>query len=339
MRDRVRRTTARAARRVIEFGATRIASSEWLMDITYDVMNKQNFTGLSAHEEMLSDRVRVDTYHRGITRQVRQGDVVLDLGTGTGVLAMMASAAGAKKVYAVDHSEFIEVAREIAAHNGFANIEFVQASSRDFSPPEPIDLVVHEQMGDDLFNENMLTNLLDLRTRVLRSGARILPGRFRLFIEPVSLHDSMRVRRLWNIALPDGIDLDVVRTSPTAARFDHDRMEHFWARPGSVASTVGIPAPVMEFDLNTLESIEELPRQLTVERTATQDAIVDGYCVWFEAQFDDETVLTTSPLAPVTSWGNRMFRIDHEVARGEQFRATVRLPELDEPSTWSVSRA
>ncbi len=325
------------ARSTIEFGATRIASSEWLMDIAYDVMNKHNFAGLAEHEEMLSDRVRIDAYHRGITRNIRPGDVVLDLGTGTGVLAMMASRAGARKIYAVEHSEFIEVAREIAAHNGFTNIEFVQANSREFTPPEQIDVVLHEQMGDELFNENLLGNLLDLRRRVLRPGGRILPGRFRLFIEPVSLRESMRVRRLWNIELPDGIDLGCLQSSPVAARFDHGRMEHQWARAGAVEATLGEPIPVLEVDLDTLDSVAAIPREFVVERTAVQHTIIDGACVWFEALFDDETVLSTSPLAPVTSWGNRLFRLDREVAAGEQVRLRVRMAELDEPSTWSVS--
>ena len=48
--------------------------------------------------------------------------------------------------------------------------------------------------------------------------------------------------------------------------------------------------------------------------------IVDGTCIWFEAQFDDETVLSTSPLGPLTSWGNRLYRLDREFAKGEQLR-------------------
>lgn len=330
---------SRAARATIEFGATRIASSEWLMSIAYDVINKENFTGLGAHEEMLSDSVRVDAYHRGIHRNVRPGDVVLDLGTGTGVLAMMASRAGAKKVYAVEHSEFIEVAREIATRNGFTNIEFVQANSREFTPSEKVDVVLHEQMGDELFNENMLENLLDLRRRVLRPGGRILPARFRLFIEPVSLRDSMRVRRFWNIDLPDGIDLGFMQSSPVAARFDHERMEHMWARAGSVERTMGTPSPAMEIDFDTLDSPATLPTDFVIERVADDDMVVDGACVWFEADFDDETTLTTSPLAPVTSWSNRVFRLDREVAKGDTLRLRVRIAELDEPSTWAVTES
>jgi protein arginine N-methyltransferase 1 len=246
----------------------------------------------------------------------------------------MASRAGAKKVYAVEHSEFIEVAREIAAHNGFTNIEFVQANSREFTPPEPIDVVLHEQMGDELFNENMLQNVLDLRDRVLRPGGRILPATFRLFVEPVTMHDSMRVRRFWNIELPDGIDLSATRGSLTASRFDTGRNEQLWVRPGSVASTLGSAAPILEFDLHTLDSLGALSTDHLLERTATADVIVDGCCVWFEACFDDATTLSTSPLEPLTSWGNRLFRLDREVGQGDELRLRLRMGQLVDPSTW-----
>jgi len=307
-----------------------------MMSVVYDLINGSNFAGLEAHEEMLSDRVRVETYRRGIHRTVQAGDVVVDLGTGTGLLAFMASRAGARKVYAVEHSDFIQVAQEIADQNGFTNIEFIRANSREFTPGEPVDVVLHEQMGDELFNENMLENVLDLRDRVLRPGGRILPAKFKLFVEPVTMNDDMRVRRFWNIDLPDGIDLSATQHSPVAARFDSGRNEQFWLRPHSVASTIGDPEPIIEFDLHTLESLESIPTQHVIERTASADAIVDGCCIWFEAHLDDDTMLSTSPLAPVTSWGNRVFRLDQEIARGDTLRLDVRLGQIVEPSTWEL---
>ena len=299
-------------------------------------MNSENFAGLEAHEEMLSDRVRIDAYHRGIHRNVEKGDVVLDLGTGTGLLAFMASRAGAKTVYAVEHSDFIDLARELGTHNGFTNITFVRANSREFTPPEPIDVVLHEQMGDELFNENMLENVIDLRDRVLAPSGRILPSRFRLFVEPFSMRDDMRIRRFWNIELPDGIDLSASEHSPVASRFNTGRNDQFWLRPRSVDSTIGRPRPILDFDLNTIQHPDELPLRHHVERTAAADTIVDGCCIWFEACFDDDTTLSTSPLEPVTSWGNRVFRLDQQIARGETLCLEVKLGELVEPSTWSV---
>jgi protein arginine N-methyltransferase 1 len=336
MANRSIHAARKAARSTAGFAARRIASSDWLMGLVYDNMNENNFAGLAEHEEMLSDTVRVDAYHRGIQRNVQPGDVVVDLGTGTGLLAFMASRAGAKKVYAVEHSDFIQVAREIAQHNGFTNIEFVQAHSNEFTPPEPIDVVVHEQMGDELFNENMLQNVLDLRDRVLRPGGRILPATFRLFAEPVTMHESMRIRRFWNIDLPDGIDLSTIEGSAVARRFDTGRNEQFWTRPGSVASTVGKAQPVLEFDLHTLESLDSLGTDHLIERTASVGGIVDGCCIWFEAVFDDATTLSTSPLAPITSWGNRIFRLDQQISSGDLLRLNLRMGQLFEPSTWHV---
>jgi type I protein arginine methyltransferase len=306
------------------------------MSIAYDLTNQSNFGGLGPHEEMLNDSVRVNAYHRAIQRHVRPGDVVLDLGTGTGLLAFMASRAGAKKVYAVEHSDAIALAREIARHNGFANIEFVECNSREYVAPEPIDLVLHEQMGDELFNENMIDNVLDIRDRCLSPGGRILPARFRLFVEPVSLHPAFRVRRLWNIALPDGIDLSSINGSAFATRFGSSRDDIFWARPGSVATTLGAPQSIVEFDLHTLVSAAAIPTAHTVERVAQDDMIMDGACVWFEAVFDDDHVLSTSPLEPLTSWGNRVFRLDQDVRAGEHVRLKVDLGQIDESSTWSV---
>lgn len=339
MRERLQQTASKALRSTVGFASNRIAANDRLMTVVYDLMNETNFAGLSEHEEMLNDTVRVGAYHQGIHQNVTPGDVVVDVGTGTGLLAMMASRAGAKKVYAVEHSDFIEVARDIARHNGFDNIEFVQANSREFTPPEPVDVVLHEQMGDELFNENMVENLLDMRRRVLRPGGRILPAHFALFVEPVSFNEAFRVRRFWNTPLPDGIDLSAVRESAAAANYVSDRAEHIWARPGAVANTIGDPEPVIEFDLHNLGALSDLPTQHTIERTAATDGIIDGFCVWFEAGFGPAATpraLTTSPLAPLTSWGNRVFRLDREVNAGEVVHATIEMASMLDAGSWSI---
>jgi protein arginine N-methyltransferase 1 len=337
--QRMQQAANRALRSAVAYGANRIASSDRLMSLIYDDMNETSFGELSHHEEMLSDTVRVDAYHHAIHRCIEPGDIVVDLGSGTGLLAFMASRAGAAKVYAVEHSDVIELAREIGRRNGITNVEFVQANSREFTPPEPVDVIVHEQMGDELFNENILDNVLDLRNRVLVPGGRILPARFRLFMEPVTFRPEMRVRRFANIELPDGIDLSGLASSPVMDVFDAGRFEQFWARPGSVEAVIGELAPVLEFDLATLESPAALGHRHMVERASTVDAVVDGVCVWFDAVFDDGTVLTTSPLAPNTSWGNRMYRLDREVVRGETLALRIDMERLVDASTWSVNEA
>ena len=74
---------------------------------------------LRLHVMLLNDTQRMSAYRQAISAVVRNGDVVLDVGTGTGILALFACQAGAKKVYAVDHGDILTVARELAESNDF----------------------------------------------------------------------------------------------------------------------------------------------------------------------------------------------------------------------------
>jgi predicted RNA methylase len=45
------------------------------------------YRDIVSHRGMLSDRIRMQAYRQAIHAMVREGDVVADLGTGTGILA------------------------------------------------------------------------------------------------------------------------------------------------------------------------------------------------------------------------------------------------------------
>ncbi len=111
-------------------------------------------------------------------------------------MAILAARQGTK-VYAIDHSDFIHVAEQIAKHNGIDNIQFLKMNSREFTCPEKADYILHEQIGDDLFDENMIVNLLDLKQRALKDNGVIFPGRFELFLEPVALKNDYPVPFIW----------------------------------------------------------------------------------------------------------------------------------------------
>jgi predicted RNA methylase len=70
------------------------------------------------HACMLQDERRTGDYLAALAEAVRPGDVVLDIGTGSGVLAIAAARAGARRVYAVEASDIAEVAEQVFAANG-----------------------------------------------------------------------------------------------------------------------------------------------------------------------------------------------------------------------------
>jgi type I protein arginine methyltransferase len=104
----------------------KIFSHPRLAPLYRQIANQEHFSGLSIHETMLADTVRINSYARALAKYVTENDVVLDLGTGTGVLSFLAARQHPKKLYAVEHGEMIETAKLVAAHNGFANIHFIK---------------------------------------------------------------------------------------------------------------------------------------------------------------------------------------------------------------------
>lgn len=293
--------------------------------------NEKEFQDLTEHERMLADGVRVDAYAAAIRREIRVDDVVLDLGTGTGILSFMA-ARRAKKVYAVDHGEIIDVAKAVGGANGFSNIEYIRANSRDFSPPEPVDVILHEQIGDELFDENMVANIVDLRERVMRPGGRILPSQFELYLEPVRLHDDYSIPFIWQMNVHD-IDFGVLKTGNNDASRKEDVR---WVHRLEVDHFLCDPEPIYHLDLATAE-VDQLPSVFHFEKTVTKPGRLDGLFLYFRVIFDDQTSLQTSPDV-ATSWHNRMFQVPSaELERGEKIEFHVDVPDVRTVREWTLT--
>lgn len=110
----------------------------------------QYYAQLLHQGNMLQDLTRTGTYrHAFMSNAVDFHDkVVLDVGTGTGILAMFAVQAGARKVYAVEASDSAVMARLLVEANGFADkIEVIQAKLEDVELPEKVDIIISEPIG------------------------------------------------------------------------------------------------------------------------------------------------------------------------------------------------
>ena len=142
----------------------------------------------STHIRMLADNIRVEAYRRAIFQTVRKGDRVVDIGTGTGILAFFALQAGARKVYAIESGPIIEVAKKTARENGFLDrIDFIHQDSIHTEIPERIDVLVTETCGCLGIDEGILDTLSDARKRFLKKDGHIIPADLRLLATPVCL--------------------------------------------------------------------------------------------------------------------------------------------------------
>lgn len=301
----------------------------------YNLYNRNEFNSLYEHEKMLGDRVRVDTYARGIEAIISDGAKVIDLGTGTGVLAMLAARKHGTHIYALDHSSFIEKAEKIARANGFDNISFHYTNSRKFTPPQKVDIVLHEQIGDDLFEENMVENLLDLKARALKPGGLILPGRFQLFATPVALHTDYHVPFIWEKDV-HGLDFSLLKLEESTDPYDAGDYVLNYIAASACKAFLCDPKPIMEIDLNTISKSDEIPSEFSQTVTINSDENMDGLCIWFRTFFNDEISFDTSPFSRHTHWAHRLYRTPtRPVKAGQSLKCTLRIPQLVRANTWS----
>lgn len=140
------------------------------------------------HYAMMNDHPRNAFYRECLSRAIVPGEsVVLEIGTGSGLLSMIAAKLGARRVVAVEASASLALlARRNLCVNGLSErVEIINKLSTDVTRQEVLnasggrqpDVVVSELFGTLLLGESALEYLLDARNRLVSPNARIVPPR------------------------------------------------------------------------------------------------------------------------------------------------------------------
>src|SRR5947209_410431 len=131
---------------------------------------------LEAYGKMASDEIRTGAYLEALRRTLTTDSVVVDLGCGPGIFALYACRLGARKVYAIEPSESIQIARDLAEANGLSSrIEFIQDLSTNVTLPERADVIVADLRGVLPFYGASVSSMIDARERFLAPGVTLIP--------------------------------------------------------------------------------------------------------------------------------------------------------------------
>ena len=135
----------------------------------------------------LKDEPRTMAFRRAIETAVRPGMRVVDVGSGTGILALFAAAAGAAEVHAVEIDPMLAAAlRHTAACNGFADVIRVVEGDAAAAELPAADVVIAELIDTALLDELQVPVLNSLRARgVVTDATRVIPGVYRTYLELV----------------------------------------------------------------------------------------------------------------------------------------------------------
>jgi precorrin-6B methylase 2 len=277
------------------------------------------------HARMLHDDRRTRDYMKALERAVRPGDVVLDIGTGSGVLAVAAARAGARHVYAVEASDIAAVAARVFAANGVEDrVTLLAGWSRQLDLPEPADLLVSEVIGNDPFEEEILETTLDARRRLLKPGARLVPNALTLFARPLLLPETEarqralgrsaveRWRELYGIDFDPLVDAAALRpvNSPTEAE-----VVATWRQ-------VGPPAVLAVVDLT---AFDEATVQAEAHLVLDAPGAVNAVAVTFRAHLHGAVAHTVDPWTwPTSSWATSVWVLPDAVDVGPDAALRVR---------------
>ena len=243
---------------------------------------------------MLADGRRMGRYRDAIERTVRAGDVVADLGTGLGVLALMAAQAGAARVYAIDNRPaVIPVTRRIMEVNGAADrVRVVEADVRAVELEEPVDVIVNELIGDFGTDEAIVECVKAFACRHLKPGGRIVPTRLRTFLVPVQYGNEFR--GIWR---KDYYGLDLRPASELACE-PEPLMYSLRERPTELAPPELLDDAVFGPDM--ADRCTELRRHFIVQRAG----VLQGFVGYFDATLAEGIHLNNYPCEASCHWQN-----------------------------------
>ena len=145
-----------------------------------------NFSNFMMIGECLLDKRRTSCFSKAISKTVKKGDIVLDSGTGSGILAMLSAKAGARKVYAVEVDPVIaDVARKNVEKNGFGDvIEVINKDIKQIVLPEKLDVVTMEMLDTGLVAEQQVMGMNNLISMgLVTDRTSVIPGVFETYIQ------------------------------------------------------------------------------------------------------------------------------------------------------------
>lgn len=272
------------------------------------------------HLSMLDDRARTKGYCAALRATVRPLDVVVDIGTGTGILAACAAKAGARHVYAIESSGIAEVAARMFQENDVADrVSLVRRRSTSATLPELASVLVTETIGNDPLDEQLLEIVADAKARLLTPDARLVPSAIQIYAVAVDIPQAMLEKHVFTQHKVEQYEADYELDCSALAEHQLSPTEPIMVDMKDVA-TWPVEEPVLLAEVDFTQPFETW-LATHVRLTFARDMERLGIVLAFRAKLAEGIVLSTLPadIDPTSHWAFALFpAFTHTaVAKGE----------------------
>lgn len=282
---------------------------------------------ISSFGDMIADETRTDAYVTALQRSIRpETTTVLDIGTGTGIFALLACRFGARHVYALEPGEAIHVARQLATENGYADkITFIQDFSTRISLPQPVDVIISDLHGVLPFFQQHIPSIVDARQRLLAPNGILIPQRDTVMATVVTAPEQYADEYLkpW---IGNKYDLKM-----QAAR---RVVINQWDR-GKITPEQFL-AEAKEWTTLNYQTITSTDIAAKVSWKIEQAGVGHGLSLWFETEVAEGLHLSNAPGLPPHVYGNAFFPWSDpvELAVGDEVQVLIQANLVGDDYIW-----
>ena len=280
---------------------------------------------LHFYGQMMADAPRMDAYATALRRVVGPDSVVMDLGCGPGVFALLACKFGARRVYAVEPENVIGLAREAAAANGFPElIEFFETLSTEITLTEPADIIISDLRGVLPWFEQHIPSIIDARKRLLASGGVLIPRRDILWAAVVEAPEQYEeLIAPWQ---SNKFDLDL----SAGTRLITNTWRKTRIAPEQLISEPACWTSIDYYEVDSPDMRAEITWRVEREGTA------HGVAVWFDSELADDVRISNHPAAPPLIYGNGFFPFSQpvDVAEGDRVELQLAADLVQDGDVW-----
>jgi len=272
---------------------------------------------LDYHRMLLADAKRTLAFREALRRVVKADDVVVDLGSGSGMLAFFAAEAGARKVFAIERGHMADVIAVLAKQFRVGDrVEVLHENSEKVELPERGSVLVSEILGTFGLQEEILSMTIDARARLLAPNATIIPSRVVLSAVPVELSYDYDKHVAWWSGDHYGFDLSPLRMFASNGLFTADIPEK---------THLARPAEIIDVHLATVDDSTVTGK---ASFDVTRDGTLHGFGGWFTATLADDVTLSNEE-AFATHWQQTFLPLEQPVEVTSGTRVELELQSHD----------